>query len=449
MSNSSESRQLGGIKCIFFSEFHAEYGPRIVCQIPENFISKEMFDSISVYVIPKPGIQKRTVTNKMILDDSATEDGLPPQQQHPASGSAHLSSPPSQPPDNHTSATHSLKFIGYPNSIADAKYARNAFIFNVCVVCDGESRTLPYEPLVRKLSEWLVRLEIGGSLLTSEAGRRQMPALLRQTMTQLNDNGAAVLSLGDNMPVYLKVVHPASAPSSVEDHDVPVWLGERPTRLDLWDMTSQQVVPHISGMRHVVRISQLACVDLQLVKACVQNLLYTGLVQLVSIFQYSNLYAVTDQIASLYSDQSLQTECSSTVARSGCSNVCMGTIFRMYCSLSHGRTVLELCSEFDMAALGVDERKLILFGLVKGIIRRIHKYPVCIDDSRVAPSIFSANNNNNNNRDNIRLSDCVQLPRSLLDGSRCMDALCVRTGMAARKLTDRLEREHNTLLLWK
>lgn len=46
------------IKCIFFCKFHAIAGPQIVTQVPNNYISKDVFDTISQYMIPKAQLQR-------------------------------------------------------------------------------------------------------------------------------------------------------------------------------------------------------------------------------------------------------------------------------------------------------------------------------------------------------------------------------------------------------
>lgn len=48
------------------------------------------------------------------------------------------------------------KILGFPVKIDDKKYARNAFYFNLCFVCDSEARTVHYEPVVKKMSDFLV-----------------------------------------------------------------------------------------------------------------------------------------------------------------------------------------------------------------------------------------------------------------------------------------------------
>jgi len=44
--------------------------------------------------------------------------------------------------------------------------------------------------------------------------------------------------------------------------------------------------------------------------------------------------------------------------------------------MSPGMTVKDLCQRFNPNQHGIDEQKLIRFGLLNGIIRRIQKYPI-------------------------------------------------------------------------
>lgn len=46
------------IRCIFLCEFHATAGPRITAQVPAGHISKELFDTVSRYIIPKLQLQR-------------------------------------------------------------------------------------------------------------------------------------------------------------------------------------------------------------------------------------------------------------------------------------------------------------------------------------------------------------------------------------------------------
>jgi hypothetical protein len=52
------------------------------------------------------------------------------------------------------------KITGFPVRIDNTKYARNAYYFNLCFVCDAWARTVQYEPVVKKLSEYLVCIQV-------------------------------------------------------------------------------------------------------------------------------------------------------------------------------------------------------------------------------------------------------------------------------------------------
>lgn len=77
------------------------------------------------------------------------------------------------------------------------------------------------------------------------------------------------------MTSHLKVVRLAPEPKPVLDHQVPIFLeGREAFRSDQWDLTTQQVLPYIDGFNHVARIAAEADVENNLVKSCVQNLVY-------------------------------------------------------------------------------------------------------------------------------------------------------------------------------
>jgi len=77
------------------------------------------------------------------------------------------------------------------------------------------------------------------------------------------------------MTSHLKVVRLAPEPKPVLDHQVPIFLEDKDSfQNDQWDLTTQQVLPYIDGFNHVARIAAAADVENNLVKSCVQNLVY-------------------------------------------------------------------------------------------------------------------------------------------------------------------------------
>lgn len=110
--------------------------------------------------------------------------------------------------------------------------------------------------------------------------------------------------MGGPTATHLKVVNVRKDPAPVLDYQVPVFIKALPDQQ--WDLTTQQVAPYINGFNHIVRIASLSDVENNLVKACVQNLIYYGVVALVPIFQYGNVYCTTPKLNKLALDGELQ-----------------------------------------------------------------------------------------------------------------------------------------------
>lgn len=335
----------GPIRCIFLCEFHPTAGPKITCQVPEDYISKDVFEAVSVYLIPKPQLLQSTLTIN-------------------ACG---------------------IKIIGFPTRIDNKKYARNAFQFNVCFICDSWARTVQYESVVKKLIDFLTVLEIESSFLSNQEENRTLTERLVHIFTKvlddINKNNVCTLTEG-SASTHLKVVKVRPDPLPVLDNQVPVFIeGADHYQAEHWDLTTQQVLPFIDGINHVAKIAVLADVENNLVKTCLQNLVYYFVVKMVPIFQYSNTYTATPKLRQLAIDKKLQGDCLCFVAKSAWQLPNFRDVFKLYCSMTHGTTVRDLCNRYNPSALKVDERKLVQFGCVQGLIRKINKYPITVAES--------------------------------------------------------------------
>ncbi|KFM61099.1 Nitrogen permease regulator 2-like protein, partial [Stegodyphus mimosarum] len=325
------------IKCIFFSEFHPTTGPKITFQVPNNYVSKELFDCYVCYIIPKEELQRNIITIN-------TREG---------------------------------KIIGYPIHIENTKYPRNRLIFNLCFVCDSSKRTMQYEPIVRKLANYLVKLELEDGFLFQEDAKEQLPSIMAKIREELNANGKCSIPINVSNTIYLNVIRVYPMPPPVQDQDVPIFTDRKfPVLPTDWDITMQQILPYIDGFRHVAKIAIEAGVEIHLVKAFIQNMVYYGVVTLIPIFMYSNIYTPTPKLNELAESCRLQDECMNYVARQGCHRPSFRSIFTLYCQLTPETSVKTLCLRNNPRASGIDERKLIQFGLMKGIIRQLQKYPI-------------------------------------------------------------------------
>ncbi|MBN3295082.1 GATOR1 complex protein NPRL2 [Amia ocellicauda] len=374
------------IECIFFSEFHPTLGPKITYQVPEEYISRELFDTVQVYIITKPELQ-----NKLI-----------------------------------TVTAMEKKLIGCPVCIEHKKYSRNALLFNLGFVCDAQTKTCALEPIVKKLSGYLTTLELESSFISNEESKQKLVPIMSTLLEELNAKGSCTLPIDESNTIHLKLIEQRKDPLIVQEYDVPVFTQCKDQFIkSQWDLTTQQILPYIDGFRHIQKISAEADVELNLVRIAVQNLLYYEVVTLVSIFQYSNVYCTTPKVQNLMDDKSMQEECLLYVTKSGQKRASLRDVFQLYCGLSPGTTVRDLCSRYAQQLQRVDERRLIQFGLVKRLIRRLQKYPVkAIRDERRRP------------------------PR-LYTGCHSYDEICCKTGMSYRELDEQLENDPNIIVCWK
>ena len=125
------------LDALLFCEFHPVQGPRITWQLPQDVVSVDVFEALSEFLIPKPQLCGRLITWL---------------------GTSHI---------NYASA-HSLyskyqrwTIMGFPVSIEDKKYERNAYLFNCAFVFENLNESPScYELVVQKLAHSLRTLEV-------------------------------------------------------------------------------------------------------------------------------------------------------------------------------------------------------------------------------------------------------------------------------------------------
>ncbi|KAE8611955.1 hypothetical protein XENTR_v10012646 [Xenopus tropicalis] len=222
------------IECIFFSEFHPTHGTKITYQVPEEYIFRELFDSVHVYIITKHELQ-----NKLI-----------------------------------TVTAMDKKLIGCPVCIENKKYSRNALLFNLGFVCDARAKTCALEPIVKKLAGYLTTLELETGFISNEDSKQRLVPIMNILLEGLNSTGECSLPIDESNTMHLKVIEPRVSPPTAQEYDVPVFIEEKEDFNNLqWDLTTQQILPYIDGFRHIQKISAEADVELNLVRIAIQNLM--------------------------------------------------------------------------------------------------------------------------------------------------------------------------------
>ena len=380
--------EIGSIRAIFLSQFHPVQGPMIRCQWPPDFLSKELFDSLSSFIIPKNELQAHTITVNC----------------------------------------HGYKISGYPTYLHDKKYPRNYLLFNLCIVSFPWSRTVQFEPVVRKLSQFFVNLEKEKVLLSGCEGDEleEIERMLKQVYTDLNTSVSRCEVVCGQNSLQLSVKDSGHNPLSVSTHHVPILLATSQFCHDQWDLTTTQILPHIDGFNHIAKISSLADVGTSLVVACVQNLVYHKVLDIISIFQYSNVYTVTQELTKLRKDPQFRQNLIETVGRKdNLQPPKFRDIFTFISSFSYGSTVKDVCQRLCPVKLGLHEARLVQYCVMRGVLRRVHRYPVMSGDA--GPTAMA----------------------TWFTGEHNTDQICVGAGISAAALDKKIEEDNNVVVICK
>ena len=201
---------------------------------------------------------------------------------------------------------------------------------------------------------------------------------------------------------------------------------------DTWDLTMKKVILQIDGIKDVRRIAHDADVALDLTKIALQHLLYYDSILMLDLFLFGNIYAPTPEINDFLADRdNMQDECANYVYING-PRLPNFYLCRLFTSLCTSRTVkewlrLHIDQGFNVLNY-VDVRRLIQFGVIKGLIYRVHKYAV---SSRYLESLITG--------DSVRIDGGDMLQR-YADGTHCFDQITAETNMGDVKIMDQLRK---------
>ena len=238
----------------------------------------------------------------------------------------------------------------------------------------------------------------------------------------------------DSNTIDLKLFPTRPPPPPVLAHQVPLLTMslaglQSPISSDL---TLNRVLPYINGVNSISRIAQLADTDLSLTRRAVQHLVYYGCLVLLDIFSFGAIYAPTAEIGGFIVDDEVKEEClryvrtpklrvgsaaskntlvrneaergrderssmsssASHQSESASSTIHISdfdaeeneadeddewhieyqTLITLYTSLRQGLTLKSwVLDNLDMLS-GIDIRRFITFGVIKGFLYRVHKY---------------------------------------------------------------------------
>eukprot|EP00475_Leptophrys_vorax_P006246 TRINITY_DN13837_c0_g1_i1.p1 TRINITY_DN13837_c0_g1~~TRINITY_DN13837_c0_g1_i1.p1 ORF type:complete len:453 (-),score=109.56 TRINITY_DN13837_c0_g1_i1:70-1374(-) len=330
---------------LFFAEFDNIVGPKVTHQVPDKFIASDVFTQVSDYIIPDNELCFKFITLNV----------------------------------------EKCVIAGYPVRIENKKYHRNQLLFNVGVVVKPEADTGRFEPICRKLGETFKSLELENEYVFDQTKRAALPEILVQIFCDLKSNGECTTRFDSANIITLKILPALDPPGMIHDHEVPILVKEiNPPLVKFWDLTLHQILPFLDGTNHVKKIAKLANVDSSFVKTCLRQLVYYNLVKMIDIFQFSNIYRInkTEQLQKLYVDVEFQDSCLSylsfkTQSLKG-SKGAFDLVFSIFCQMSSRPRVSEIVRQnaTGLQNFNLSIKRIITFGLLNGIIARVHKYPV-------------------------------------------------------------------------
>ncbi len=136
----------------------------------------------------------------------------------------------------------------------------------------------------------------------------------------------------------------------------------------------------------------------------------------------------------------------------------------LYTSLRQGQSVKAWCVEHGRALAGIDVRRLVTFGVIKGFVYRVHKYAVATAPPRstaggggsktsrrssatTTASLARADDGDyddvHDDGDAREARERERRKRALgryLDGTHCFDEICTELGISERELVGELKR---------
>lgn len=255
--------------------------------------------------------------------------------------------------------------------------------------------------------------------------------------------------LDDSNTINLKLFPTRPPPPPIHAHQVPILtisLSSLSTPISS-DLTFNRILPYINGIQSVAQIAQLADADLSLTRKAMQHLVYYGCLVLLDVFSFAAVYAPTAEIGGFIVDEAVKEECvryvqvprvrwkgpSTTTTRLGSEASVAGssrnsrssvssnasttsaqsdslsatdslanppgppsrdevthdisheTLITLYTSLRQGLPLRQWVLDNLELLRGIDVRRLITFGIIKGFLYRIHKYAIATSTNTAMP----------------------------------------------------------------
>jgi len=413
---------------LFFAKFDDEAGPVMVCEATNGCseaLSPDLFDRVNDFIITKKDFCGCVLT----ATDQQSES----------------------------------KVMSCPRSVENDKlYARNEFFFSFGIVFNLSTDSGAYEPVLKKLSSIMESLEVESSYLSQDNCEAVLQPILEQVLQGLLVWGECIVPVDEANIIALKFSPRLVDPPQVFEYQVPVLIRDVDYLITKeWDLTIQQVVKYIDGVRHVKLIAEESSVAMAMVKRCMRQLMYFHCIKLMDIFQYSNIYACTPRIRELAENEELQKSCLRFICKQNQRDLPqLPKVFQLYASMNGLLGIRDIFLLYDTDFMNINDRLFITFGVLNGLIRRIHKHPVhmpsiSMDELQGTDALekYLANAGSKLVGSSLILEESIHdnKPRvkSLVNARNHFDAICTELWRSSDEVDLLLEYDENIGIVYK
>lgn len=168
---------------------------------------------------------------------------------------------------------------------------------------------------------------------------------------------------------------------------------------------------------------------------------------MLDIFQFSAIYAVTADINILIEDKAMQAECARYVASSSTldnEGIMPIRLINLYTSLRQGHTLKNWCIEHREELQGVDVRRFVTFGVIKGFLYRVQKFAIAVAppliNTDLGASSGKGNSGDSSGASGSKAGSKTELPLAkFLDGTHCFDEICTELQISERDVLSKLK----------
>ncbi len=262
--------------------------------------------------------------------------------------------------------------------------------------------------------------------------------ILKKIYTNLNESRECMIMTDSFNFLYLVLLSPEnylSEPPEIKDYEVPLPLQDLKkltAKSEMLDPVFMYLIAEIDGEKYVKKIAEDLHISLDNIKRYIQNLVYYNLVTMVDIFQFNNIYTVTNNIHSFNSDLKLQDEGVEFVVKDEYSDrFGREDLLKLYLKLSKKVTIKDFVLQYSDTVIKINITKFVQFGLMKKLIRRMHEYPIKLKPTdyplMTKRNFFSQMDDAEsvNSADEERIAEMNKMFNKFLDGNHCLDEICV------------------------